>query len=334
VSGILSWAAALVVLLATSGCAIASKVTSVNPEVPEKLTPVAIDAGLRAFERAETKQRIAQILASPEMKAVEKELVAGMVDSSLAALGEEARAERVGALASRYVAGMVRGLAREGGQELGNAAASAVKSALSEPNKQELARFVSSLVDASVQPIAKRLADADISKATTEQLGPALQLVLERNVGPGLAGAMGDAKIQHALGGAANVMGREMVLGANEALRQMQANSPPESRSLIERLGILANKGANLATWFTWVLAMLVIALAAWSMKLLVATRRYRVELEERSAKARLRGAAAQQEGRAPSDGALRPVRTARGRSRGGRLSRAAGHPKRRRRDA
>lgn len=292
--------ATLVMSLGAWGCALPTKIVALSPEIPRDATKIAIDAGLESLEEAETKRRIERMLASPEMRAAERELVAGIVDGSLSALSEQDRVERVGALTSRYMAGVLRSLSREVAPELAPAASQAVRgavrSALSEAlsarNQREVQRLVGSVAEAGARPLVKILTDAEIasalSDALTEKLGPALQQVLRENIGPGIAEALSDEEIQSALGASARVMGREVVLGVNEALVQIQESKSSGGESLLGRLGNLASNGAKLAVSLTWLLVAAVLVLAVWIVKLLSQTRRYRGENEQRAATTRL----------------------------------------------
>jgi len=244
---------ALVLSLGVSSCAIPTKVAAVSPEVPREATPIVIDAALGKLDEAETKRRMERLLASPEMRAVERELVAGMVDGSVAALGDRDRQERIGALSLRYAAQMVRGLSRE------------------------IARSVS---DTGLGSAA--------SEAMTEQLGPAVQTVLRENIGPGIAEALKDEEVHAALGATARVLGREMILGANEALTKIQEGKGSNDGSLLGRVGELASGGAKVATALAWVLGAIVVVLGVWIVKLLAQTKKYRDESEQREAATRL----------------------------------------------
>src|SRR5689334_23049491 len=232
-----------------AGCAIPTRVASLNLDIPRQATPVAIDSGLKAMDDPETKRRIEHMLASPEMKAIQRELMVGMLDGSLAALSEKDRADRIGALASQYTVGVLRGISKEVAPELAPAASeaihSAMKEAMSEDNQRGMQRFVVSLAQASMQPIAKSFSDAKLSEsaatAMTRDFGPAFQKVLRDNMGPGLAEVLKDESVRREIGATARVMGREMVLGANEAFGELKQNKPQNEGSLSSLLSTLAN---------------------------------------------------------------------------------------------
>jgi len=283
-----------------AGCAIPTRVAELNLEIPRQATPVALDAGLRALDDPETKRRMEHMLASPEMKSIQRELLAGMVDGSLAALSEKDRADRIGALASQYTVGVLHGISREIAPELAPAASEAMRSAmkgamgeaLSTENQREVQRFVGSLAQASMQPLTKSLSEANLAGSAADALvkdfGPAFQKVLRDNMGPGLAEVLKDESVRRELGATAHILGREMVLGANEAFVQIQSSKPQGESSLAGRISTLASKGAKLADTMTWVFIAIVVVLGAWIIKLLMQARRYRQESEQRAAATRL----------------------------------------------
>lgn len=278
------------------GCAIPTRVAELNMAIPKQATPVAIDAGLTALDDPTTKRRMEAMLASPEMKAVQRELLAGMIDGSLATLSDKDRADRIGALASRYTAGMIRGITKEIAPDLGPAAAqamrSAMKGALSPENQREAQHMLTSFVETTIPPITKGISDAHLAssaaEAMTQDLGPAMQKVLKDNLAPGLAEALKDESVRRELGATARVMGREMVLGANEAIAQIQQSKPQGEPSLAARVSSFVSKGATLADTLTWVLVAVVLMLCALVVKLLMQAKRYRQESEQRAAATRL----------------------------------------------
>src|SRR5262249_2866496 len=161
---------------------------------------------------------------------------------------EPERAERIGAISSRYMGSVLKGLLKEHGAELDGAVADAVhgalKGALREDNQREMARVVGSIAEASVKPIAeslthKGLGDSDVSaaiaKAVTEQSGPALEGVLKNNLAPSMAEAVESEPVRRAMGVAARDLGRHLVLGVNDGITEIRADKKmPEKSSLMD----------------------------------------------------------------------------------------------------
>jgi hypothetical protein len=272
--------AVLALASATSACMIPTRVQKLDLEIPRDATPVAIEAALRAMNDPANQQRMQQMVASPEMKAVERDLVAGMVDGSLAALSETDRQDRIGALTSRYATGMLQGFTRDVAPQIGPAVSevmrSAVRSAMSEAMKPENQVGVSDAVSGA------------ISTSITRDLGPALQKVISDNLAPGIAAALQKDEVKRALGETAHLLGREIVLGVNEGMTQIQEAKTKGEPSTLESLGSLASKGSNIASGITWVLVAVVLVLGALVAKLVMQARRYRTESEEQVAATRL----------------------------------------------
>jgi preprotein translocase subunit SecG len=274
------FSAAVALAVSTSACLIPTRVQKLDPEIPREATPVAIEAALRAMDDPANKQRMLQMLASPEMKAVERELVSGLVDGSLASLNEADRAERLGALRSRYATGMLQdftqGFTKDVVPQIGPVVSdvmrSAVRAAMSEAMKPENQLQLTSA----------------ISGAITRDLGPALQKVISDNLAPGIAAALQNDEVKRALGETAHLLGREIVLGVNDGMNQIQESRGKGESSMLGSLGNLANKSANVASVITWVLAALVLVLGAFLLKLLMQARKYRSESEEKNAETRL----------------------------------------------
>ena len=275
-SGLTRFSAALVFSAATSACMIPTKVAKLDLDIPRDATPVAIEAGLRAMNDPANQQRIQQMVSSPEMKAVERELMSGMIDGSLAALSDTDRAERIGALTSRYATGMLQGFSRDVAPQIGPAVSevmrTAVRGAMSEAMKPENQIGLSTA----------------ISGAMTRDLGPALQKVISDNLAVGIAEALQKDEVKRALGETAHLLGREMVLGVNEGMTQIQEAKAKGEPSALGSLTSLANKGSNIASVITWVLVGIVLVLGGVLAKLLMQARKYRSESDEQVAATRL----------------------------------------------
>ena len=245
-------------------------------KVTRDITPAAVDSGLTAMDDPAHKQRMEHMLASPEMQDVEKALVAGVVDSSISALSDEERAKRISALSSRYANVMLQGFSRDVMPQISPAVMEmtrgAVKGAMSEALKPENQQEITTAV----------------SGAMTRDLGPALQKVISENLAPGIAAALQNEEVKRALGDTAHLLGREMVLGVNEGMMKAQEIRGKGESSMLGSLGVLASKGASIATAVTWVLAALVVVLGGLLVKLLMQARKFRAESEESKAETRL----------------------------------------------
>lgn len=275
-----------VLLLGVGGCSIPTRVTGVNPGIARQTTPAVIDEGLRKLDEAETKRRIEQMMASPEMKAVMQELIAGLVDGSLSTLSDEQRSARIAELTTHTLRKVAR-----------SAVEGALDGATSEEHQRSLRRFAGSLMAASIEQVKQSLDDAklgtSVSSALSEQVGPAMEKALKENFAPGMAAMLANEEVTRALGATARVMGREMVLGANEALSEIQnKGTSSESTSLFSRLSNLTRKGTQLVSTLTWTIGAVAVALAIWVARLLIQRKRVSTESEKRAETTRLLAAA------------------------------------------
>lgn len=274
-------------LSGAAGCASSARA------VTRDATPGAIQGGIDVMESAATRNRIARILASPEVYAIEREAIAGLTDSALATLTEQERAERIGALTTKMASAILRGAAREAGPAAAEVSRGVMEGALSAAFRPGRGRAVEgaagALITTSVRSAAEGLREAEIgamiASALTEELGPALERTLRDDLGPGLAEVLKNEELNRALGATARAIGREMVIGAQEGLSK--AEPPREPGSVLGRASDLASKGARLFGSLAWVLFLIIGALAAWIAKLLVQARRYRAEADRRAATSR-----------------------------------------------
>ena len=262
--------AALALTLGMVGCGVPAQMT-------RSVTPAAIDSGLKAMDDPANKARMEHMVASPEMKGVERELITGMIDGSLSTLGDQERMTRINALTSQYTAGMMQSFSRQIAPQIGPVVAdmtrSAVRGAMSEAFKPDNQDEMTSAV----------------STAMTRDLGPALQKVLSDNLGPGIAAALQNQEVRRALGDTAHLLGREIVLGVNEGMMKAQQDAKDSGEpSTLGSLGKMANKGASIAGGITWVLAALVVVLGGLLVKLLMQARKFKSESEEKKAETRI----------------------------------------------
>jgi hypothetical protein len=253
-----------------------TKVAKLEMDIPRDATPVVVEAGLDAMNDPANQRRLRALAESPETKAAERELVAGILDGSLAALDDPERAERIGALTSRYASVIIRSMSKDVASDLGPALSAVTRSA------------VKGAVTEATAPENQRRVAAAISDATTQELGPAMQKVIADNVGPGIAAALQDEQFQRALGETARRIGREVVLGGNEAMAEIEANKAGREQTTLGSIGELAEKGSSIASGVTWVLAAIVVVLGGLLAKLLMQARKLKSQSEEQTAATRL----------------------------------------------
>lgn len=278
----------------SAGCAIPIRVTDLNKDIPKAAMPIAIRAGIDTMSDPETARRMQRLLADPELRAVQQNLVAGLVDGTLATLSDKERAERIGALTTQALMGILGGASRELASGLAGvtqgAMNGALDAALNQNRQHELEALMSAVIAATIRAAVNGLREAELGKNLTRfltgELGPALGTVVRQDAAPALAELLRNEELKGALGSTARLLGREMVLGATDALAQTQ--QPREEGSLLARATELAHQGARLFGSAAWVLLLIIVALVVWTLKLLAQSRSYREEAERRAATVRL----------------------------------------------
>lgn len=269
-----------------TGCAVPIRIADINRDLPRNVMPALVQAGVDTMSDPMTQKRVQHLLADPEVRAMQKALVAGLVDGTLATLSDRERAERIGALTTQAVTGIIRGATRELGQGLADATGGAVDSALSPERRRALEGLVSAVVMTTFRAAVQGLREAEVGKvlatAITQDLGPALHKSLGSDLAPGLAELLRNEELNQALGQTARMLGREMVLGATEGLAKAQ--QPKEDGSLLSRAAELAHQGARLFGTAAWLLVAIIIALLVWTLKLRTQARGYREEAARRAA--------------------------------------------------
>lgn len=258
--------------LSLASCAIPTKAVDVSPSIARDLPPVAIASAIAALDDPANQLWIEQMLASPGVRDLERELARGFVDASVSALSDDARLERIAALTSRYATVIIAGLVEDALPRMAAALGQTVRSTLGEQGSLA----------------AREGVQADLAHAVARELGPALEMVLADNVGPGLARALEKEDVRRALGRTARMLGREVILGVDEGMAEIQSKKPQSEPTVLGSVGALAEQGADLAGGVTWVLAAIVVVLGGLLFKLLMQARKYRSETAQREAATRV----------------------------------------------
>jgi hypothetical protein len=225
---------ALVVLaLAAAGCG--PTIRAASTEVPRAATPAFADAALGVLETQQTRHRIDAVLATPEMQHAFAEFGAGIARGVGERLSDEAARARINELIGRFSRALVAALEHDAS------------------DLQPLARtFGATMADSVLQTataeIPKTIAPA-MQKALVDSLGPAIRDATQRELGPGLAAMMRTPEFKQALGEAGRQVGREAVIGSNEALTEIAGQKSKEGSGIMGMLGVLIQS--------RWTVAML-----------------------------------------------------------------------------
>lgn len=266
------------------GCAVPIRIADIDRDVPKRMMPGLVRSGVDALSEPELQQRVQHLLNDPQVRAMQQAIVAGLVDGTVATLSDRERTERIGALVTQAVTGMLHGATRELGAGLTDATGSALDAALSPERRRAAEQLVSAVVLATFRAAAAGLREAE--------LGKQLHKSLREDLAPGLAELLRNEELNQALGATARRLGREMVLGATDGLAQAQ--KPKDDGSLLAHATELAHQGARLFGTAAWLLVLIIVALLVWTLKLRAQARSYREETTRRAEAARLLSEASQ----------------------------------------
>src|SRR5262249_20128317 len=136
-----------------------------------------------------------------------------------------------------------------------DAVSGALDEALSPWRREKMLDTLNALVSSGMQTAAQGLRDADVggtlAREMTSKLGPAFKESVRDNVAPSAADVLRNEEIRRELGMTARVLGREMVLGATEALNEKRE---PADGSMLARMTHLTSEGARLFGSAAWLL--------------------------------------------------------------------------------
>jgi len=256
---------ALVVLaLAAAGCG--STIRAASTEVPRAATPVFADAALGVLETQHTRQRIDAVLATPEMQHAIAEFGAGITRGVGEKLSDEAARARINELVDRFSRALVAALEH-------------YVSDLQPLVRTLGAALADSMLQTATTEIPKTIAPA-MQRALVDSLGPAIRDATQRDLGPGLAEMMRTPEFRQALGEASRQVGREAVIGSNDALTEIAGQKPKGRSGIMGVVGMLIESRWTVATLAA--LALVAFPLV-WLLRDRAAARRYRAFADRRA---------------------------------------------------
>ncbi|MBV9947150.1 MAG: hypothetical protein JOZ69_09905 [Myxococcales bacterium] len=221
----------------------------------KQAVPVIVDRGLRAFEAAEGRERLARVLATPELRAAVRQAARDAAEGALAgaagAEGRESLADLVDELTDV--------LARDVREEIVPSAFAAARQELSEPltidQRGALVRAVRQAVSEATRA-SMRAAAGELPTS----LGPALTA--------SLAAALQSPELDAATYKVVSDSTRHALVASADLLREMHEEG--EGPSLIRRL----TRYLTLILVFTFLMGAAALALALWTAQLARRTRR------------------------------------------------------------
>lgn len=292
------FAVTALLVLADMSCA------SGTEKVLRRAVPATIDETIGTFEDPEIQRRLKKLIDLPDVQEAARRLAQGLTSGALDGLTDEQRVAKARALSEEYVQALTRAVGKGLHEEISPAVegavertvARAVAAALSPKTRQDASALVASLTRSTVKTFAESTRD-DVGPALQTvleaNLGPALQRVIEDNLGPALRKTIEKdltPAVRDAMGGdlapaAAHLsreVSREVVLGVVDAFAAIEHD---------ERLAEFRKKfwgdvkgaidqGIRASEILAWILALIVVILGLVLIRAVVIRRHLEAERE------------------------------------------------------
>ena len=254
-------------LAATVGCVLTPRGAR---DLAATTPPVAINSTLRALNDVENQRLVVQLLASPEMRAATRALAGEIADGTMAALTEPERVARIEEMSTRYLAAITRTITRSLAAGLRNDLAPA----LAEVMRESVASAMRETLREGYQRDLERVA-VGLTRATVEAASRGMAEGITRDLVPSLRNALLSEPNASALGAASRSLAREVVLGSNEAMTQIQRQQDRGARpSFLSHLSSLTADGVRIMQLVTVIAVTLALLLGVWVLRLIQRERR------------------------------------------------------------
>jgi hypothetical protein len=243
------WAGILAVLLGSlvSGCGM-----PVIKEATKQATAGAMEQGVGAFEEERMRQRVADIVASPEMQKAMHDIAAGFTNGVTSSLTDEETVKRISLLTNVIATAAARA-----------AVDSALAELTSSGNEKRMAEMAVSTATAGTRAAMQEM-NAQIA-ASMDTFGPGLRSALSEDVALGVRDVLTRPELQQALSATAFELARQVVLGTNQGTADLEQRH--------KKVGTLA-KVTGLLDEATWLLPVLLLGALGTIAVLVVRMRR------------------------------------------------------------
>ncbi|MDB4934012.1 MAG: hypothetical protein JWP87_984 [Labilithrix sp.] len=265
-------------MLAVGAVACGPAVRSASEEAVKGAAPAAAGASLGLLEDQRTRQRVADVLGTPEMQDAIQELSSGLSAGVVKGLASDEMTAHMTKLVEQFMRAFVNAFAQSAG-ELGPSA---------DALQARADRFASTLSASVTRSIATEIPQSlapALHKAIVDDLGPAMGEVMQKDMAPGFAAMMKSADVQSALAQTTREVARQAVLGSNEGLAELS-----EKKQRNEGGSPLGTIGAFFVTR-TWLVVLIVAAVVfaipiLWLLRERRTATRYRQDAERRANRA------------------------------------------------
>ncbi len=277
--------------LLLGGCAYSSE------KIVRRSTPAAIEETLEALNDPDNQALIRDLVDDRAVKEAVAELAEAMTSGALEGLSDEERAARLTELGERLVERLIAAAGEGIRDELTPSVQSMVERTVESAIERSLSAETRRRAQALAAGVAREAAAAMVtgsSERIRRDLGPALAGVIDDDLTPALERALAkrlipaiaealETELQErakpAIAGLSREVAKQMVLGVDDALVELEIVDPELRRALLKDLSADLDRGMRFAEVLAWIFAAIALLLAALLVRALFRAR----SLRERS---------------------------------------------------
>lgn len=270
----------LLLLTVGSGCTLTPR--GLTRDVAGAAPPAAINSTLRALNEQDNQRLMVELLASPQMHEATRAFASEIADGTMASLTEPERVARIEAMTTEYVTSLTRTMTRSMAAGLRRDLAPAI----AEVMRESVASTMREMMSERYQHDMERMAGG-LTRASVEAATQGMAAGLTRDLGPALRTALFNEQNAQSLRLTGRELAREVVLGSNDALAQIEAQKDRGGHpSLLTRLSSISNSGATAMKFVAIGVGAVALLLALWVVRLILKGRRIQAESERNAASA------------------------------------------------
>lgn len=270
----------VVCVMASAGCALTPR--SIAREMASATPPAAIQSTLHALNDAENQRLVTQLIESPELHLAARNFAGEIADSAMDVMTEPERVARIEEMSSRYAATLTRTLTRSIAAGLRRDLAPAI----AEVTRETVAGVLREALREGYQRDLERVAGG-VTRATVEAASRSMAEGLARDLIPTLRQSLGNEQTATALASVSRALAREVVLGSNDAMTQLQRQQERTGHtSFLSRLSSLTEDGVKIMQLIAVAAVALAVLLGVWVLRLTLRGRRMQAESERNAAAA------------------------------------------------
>lgn len=270
----------LCLALGAFGCTLTPR--GLTRDVASAAPPAAIHSTLSALNEQENQRLLVQLLDSPQMHEAARAFAGEIADGTLAAMTEPERVARIEAMSTRYVATLTRTITRSMSEGLRRDLGPAIAQVMRETVASTLRETLSQGYQRDLERVA-----GGITRATVEAATQGMAQGMTRDMVPAMRAAMVDPETLRALGVVSRTLTRDVVLGSNDAITQLQRQQEQGGQpSFLGRLTSATSNGLRIMQLVAVAVGAVALLLALWVVRLIMKSRKLEAESQSNAASA------------------------------------------------